>query len=135
MRITLAEAMKYAVAGAGGAAQAQGLLGPWKDEYDAKVTASFDKAPDGPGKPANADAVKTAWTTKPPTAATLKTIADAASAGVWVPLEIIIARPFIEHLMMSAVLTVAGRDTGATLFGPAGARRRLSGPCTHFPSP
>ena len=41
------------------------------------------------------------------------------AAGVWLPLEIIIARPFIEHLMMSAVLAVAGRDTGATLFGPA----------------
>ena len=32
---------------------------------------------------------------------------------------IVIARPFIEHLMMSAVMAVAGRDTGATLFGPA----------------
>jgi len=39
---------------------------------------------------------------------------------VWVPMEIVIARPFIEHLMMSAVMTVSGRDTGATLFGPAG---------------
>ena len=34
-------------------------------------------------------------------------------------IRIVIARPFIEHLMHSAVLTVAGRDTGATLFGPA----------------
>ena len=33
--------------------------------------------------------------------------------------RIIVARPFIEHLMHNAVLTVAGRDTGATLFGPA----------------
>ena len=33
---------------------------------------------------------------------------------------IVVARPFIEHLMHSAVVTVAGRDTGATLFGPAG---------------
>ena len=39
--------------------------------------------------------------------------------GNWLPLEIIIARPFIEHLMMSAIMTVSGRDTGATLFGPA----------------
>lgn len=39
--------------------------------------------------------------------------------GVWVPAEIVIARPFIEHLMLSAVVCVAGRDTGATLFGPA----------------
>jgi len=43
-----------------------------------------------------------------------------ASPAVWMPLEVIIARPFIEHLMMSAVLAVSGRDTGATLFGPAG---------------
>ena len=33
--------------------------------------------------------------------------------------EFVVARPFIEHLMMSAVLTVSGRDTGATLYGPA----------------
>lgn len=33
--------------------------------------------------------------------------------------RIVLARPFIEHLMHSVVLTVAGRDTGATLFGPA----------------
>ena len=46
-------------------------------------------------------------------------IAAAITAGQWHPVEIIIARPFIEHLMMSAVIAVAGRDTGATLFGPA----------------
>ncbi len=34
-------------------------------------------------------------------------------------IRIVLARPFIEHLMHSAILTVAGRDTGATLFGPA----------------
>ena len=33
--------------------------------------------------------------------------------------EIVIVRPFMEHLMMSAVMAVSGRDTGATLFGPA----------------
>lgn len=33
--------------------------------------------------------------------------------------RIVVARPFIEHLMHSVILTVAGRDTGATLFGPA----------------
>ena len=35
------------------------------------------------------------------------------------PFDVIIVRPFIEHNMMSCVMTVAGRDTGATLFGPA----------------
>ena len=29
-------------------------------------------------------------------------------------IRIVLARPFIEHLMHSAILTVAGRDTGAT---------------------
>ena len=59
----------------------------------------------------------------------------ANETGEYVKMSFVIARPFIEHRMMSAVLAVAGTDTGATLFGPAGARRRLSGPCTHFPSP
>jgi hypothetical protein len=31
----------------------------------------------------------------------------------------VMTRPFIEHLMMSAVMTVSGRDTGAMLFGPS----------------
>jgi hypothetical protein len=30
-----------------------------------------------------------------------------------------VARPFIEHAMHNVIMTVAGRDTGATLFGPA----------------
>jgi hypothetical protein len=33
--------------------------------------------------------------------------------------RIILARPFIEHMMHSAILTVAGRETGATLYGPS----------------
>lgn len=32
---------------------------------------------------------------------------------------IAVTRPFIEHMMHSVILTVSGRDTGATLFGPA----------------
>jgi hypothetical protein len=31
----------------------------------------------------------------------------------------VVARPFIEHVMQSAVMAVAGRDTGAMLFGPS----------------
>tara|TARA_Y100000766_G_scaffold273276_1_gene274004 strand:- start:273 stop:764 length:492 start_codon:yes stop_codon:yes gene_type:complete len=45
---------------------------------------------------------------------TAKNIVAKVAAGQWLPLELVIARPFIEHLMMSAVMTVAGRDTGAT---------------------
>jgi hypothetical protein len=47
------------------------------------------------------------------------TLIKAVEAGAYVPICITIARPFIEHLMLSAIVTVAGRDTGATLFGPA----------------
>ena len=43
----------------------------------------------------------------------------AVAEGQLVDMCIVIARPFIEHLMMSGIMTVAGRDTGATLFGPA----------------
>lgn len=53
-------------------------------------------------------------------AAIAKALEDFVAAGCWCPVEIVVARPFIEHLMMSAIVTVAGRDTGATLFGPAG---------------
>ena len=33
--------------------------------------------------------------------------------------RIVVARPFIEHTMHNVIMAVAGRDTGATLFGPA----------------
>jgi hypothetical protein len=42
-----------------------------------------------------------------------------AAAKGGADIRIVVARPFIEHLMHNAILTVAGRDTGATLFGPA----------------
>lgn len=50
---------------------------------------------------------------------TVDIVAAVVEAGVWLPICITIARPFMEHLMLSAVVTVSGRDTGATLFGPA----------------
>jgi len=39
--------------------------------------------------------------------------ADAKSASL------VLARPFIEHAMLSAVMAVSGGDTGATVFGPS----------------
>jgi len=44
---------------------------------------------------------------------------EGAAANGGLDVRIVVARPFIEHLMHNAILTVAGRDTGATLFGPA----------------
>lgn len=38
-------------------------------------------------------------------------------AGVWVPINLVIARPFIEHRMLSMIVTVAGSDTGMTVYG------------------
>jgi hypothetical protein len=57
---------------------------------------------------------------------------EAVRAGVWVPVEIVITRPFIEHLMLSAIVTVSGRDTGATLFGPAGKSLHHTRPLSLF---
>lgn len=34
-------------------------------------------------------------------------------------IQIVLARPFIEHEMHSAIVAVAGKDTGCTLFGPS----------------
>jgi hypothetical protein len=65
---------------------------------------------------------------KPGAAADGKTLAETwvdlilakmNNADRYMEIEIVVARPFIEHQMLSAVLTVAGRDTGATLYGPA----------------
>ena len=50
---------------------------------------------------------------------TVDGIVAAVKAGVCLKLCITIARPFIEHHMLSAVAAVSGRDTGATLYGPA----------------
>ena len=52
-------------------------------------------------------------------AAIIDFYAGKSESGEWLEMSLVIARPFIEHRMMSAVLAVAGRDTGATLFGPA----------------
>lgn len=66
--------------------------------------------------------------TKPTAATAGKTLAETwvdlilkkmETADRYMEIEIVVARPFIEHQMLSAVLTVAGRDTGATLYGPA----------------
>ena len=46
-------------------------------------------------------------------------IAEFVDIGGWLPIAIVLARPFIEHSMLSAVVTVAGADTGSTLYGPA----------------
>ena len=50
---------------------------------------------------------------------TKKELIDGAAKGTWMAVSLVIARPFIEHRMMSAIMAVAGSDTGATLFGPA----------------
>ena len=44
-----------------------------------------------------------------------------------------VARPFIEHSMLSAILCVAGADTGATLFGPSDMRTPRIRCRTHVP--
>jgi hypothetical protein len=60
----------------------------------------------------------TSWATK------ANAWADYNDGGAWADtldkdVRIIVARPFIEHTMHNVIMCVAGRDTGATLFGPA----------------
>ena len=63
---------------------------------------------------------------------------DKDTANKLEPVCIVLARPFIEHAMLSAVLAVSGGDTGATIFGPSGTfpfyppPSVLSYPCTHI---
>lgn len=121
VHITLAEAL-YAAMPAG-ATLANGepfnFFGGTQPELEAKVASAKGPAPcaelykrvnDANGNPVwgqmkNAEEIVAAMKAEP--------------SVPYFPGEIIIARPFIEHLMMSAIMTVSGRDTGATLFGPA----------------
>jgi hypothetical protein len=48
-----------------------------------------------------------------------ETTTDAAFNALDKDVRIIVARPFIEHTMHNVIMAVSGRDTGATLFGPA----------------
>ena len=69
----------------------------------------------------NSPATRAYWNfvTRP----TIAHLVACVKEGIWLPMCITIARPFIEHLTMSAIMTVSGRDTGATLFGYADRRR------------
>ncbi len=81
--------------------------------YAPKTTAIGDLVmyrPD-PNDPAK-DVTVTKW------AAQAKKVAEGSSAPDF-DVPIVLARPFIEHAMLSAVLTVSGSDTGATIFGPS----------------
>jgi hypothetical protein len=109
-------------------AQFEAVAGLWSDfnktgaptDFDAAMKASgvdlIDNAKDaavlvlGPGattaaKDAARAAVDSAYQGK-----------DMSMVG---DIRIVVTRPFIEHTMHSAILTVSGRDTGATLFGPS----------------
>ena len=47
---------------------------------------------------------------------------------------IVVARPFMEHAMLSAVLAVSGSDTGATCFGPSDMQLSVCSPTSSFHS-
>lgn len=79
----------------------------WNPERDGKLMDETGalKAPIGPH-----------FVEQPMTIALLKMH---IAKGVWCPLRMMVMRPFIEHLTLSAIAAVAGADTGATLFGPS----------------
>lgn len=144
VHITLKEALKYA-------------------RWDALVDAATYENADGTGAPTNAEGrlvanivaahnavdVDNKWTGfgRQSTEAEIVTAVNGrkadpnatpavtAIAPQWCGIEVVLARPFIEHLMQSCVMAVAGRDTGATLFGPAdmqiSVRDKHISPITH----
>jgi hypothetical protein len=65
------------------------------------------------------DQTLTAWATKANAWAEYNDAKSNDYDGLDKDVRIIVARPFIEHAMHNVIMCVAGRDTGATLFGPA----------------
>jgi hypothetical protein len=130
--ITFAEALRASCLGKSATLTAQELFGgsfatlrAWLENSDI-IRSYFAETDAGNANYADlvtvmnigdAGAVNTAWTTASETI--VNGLINAVEAGWWLPICITIARPFIEHLAMSAVVVVSGRDTGATLFGPA----------------
>lgn len=100
----------------------------YDEESDKHVHISFEKACEAAGLvgtgaiPDNerVDVGEQKWPAWCATKTKTQAAIDASKAGTYeADVCMVLCRPFIEHLMMSAVMTVAGRDTGATLFGPA----------------
>ena len=50
---------------------------------------------------------------------TIRRLKKLADLGIYMHFKVCLTRPFIEHRMLSTVVTVAGNDTGCTLYGPA----------------
>jgi len=69
------------------------------------------------GSAANANAAKWFNGFKWDDASHWRAAVELASLGVWVPVCLVITRPFIEHRMLSMIVTVAGQDTGVTAYG------------------
>lgn len=134
--ITFADALMYS--GFGRAGCPANLFGDYSDGGPAAVAMKkfYPSTGDGPASEwpnamTNAGGDKTlsfadAWkevqklmTTDRQTEASRTKLVDLVTSGKYVPIKLMIARPFIEHHSLSAVMTKAGADTGRTLFGLA----------------
>lgn len=89
-------------------------LSDWREKAELIAQFSEGKSPqlDEQGNPIKDKDGNPVMTGDPPTYDELQ------KAGC-LDVRIVVARPFIEHLMHNAILAVSGRETGATLFGPA----------------
>ena len=92
------------------------LASTWKLEASKVTDMNTGEAPGSAAIAANA---VLNGTPIPPAAAVTSANYSAIGNTGGLACRIVIARPFIEHLMHSVIICVAGRDTGATLFGPA----------------
>ena len=115
VRVTWAEALASCcieVKNEGGEVTKTGIAGDTKLSYATDKMGAADKnSLTDWYEAANEWAKATSDAAEPTTAERFK--------GLDKDIRIVVARPFIEHLMHNAIMTVAGRDTGATLFGPA----------------
>lgn len=125
IRVTWEDAMKaccVAVAGTGSAVTAGDLaatgLGLAAGTFGTDATAAAALGSGVAGYDVGGE-TSAAWLTKALAWNVANKSDTAAAPALSTAVYIVVARPFIEHLMHSAVVAVAGRDTGATLFGPA----------------
>ena len=92
----------------------------WREALNATLAGDPDVAgPDARVSTGSGSMLLSDWKSAAEDVATFNETNTGNYDGINKDIRIIVARPFIEHLMHNVILAVSGRETGATLFGPA----------------
>ena len=92
----------------------------WRDALEATLAGDAEVAgPDARVSTGSGTVLLSEWKDAAENVATFNETNNGNYDGINKDIRIIVARPFIEHLMHNVILAVSGRETGATLFGPA----------------